>query len=117
MSKRSYKKLQNRLYREIKRRIIAEQKIQSPAKIITCERKIDTFRAEYRIPSWLAANEEYLKMEVVSRIANKLYEEGYFEFHWFGQENDLPVADHSWIEARLHVVKPLNDWGDETSEP
>ena len=117
MSKKSYKQLQNRLYREIKRRIIAEQQIAMPIKFTACERQIDTFKAEYRIPNWLAGNEEYLKMEVVNRIVIKLCEEGYFEFHWHGQEHDFPIGDYSWIDARLHVVRPWHEWGDETSEP
>lgn len=117
MSKKSYKQLQNRLYREIKRRIVAEQQISMPIKFTACDRKIDTFKAEYRIPSWFATREEYLKMEVVRRIVIKLYEEGYFEFHWHGQENDFPIGDYSWIDARLHVVRPWREWGDETSEP
>ena len=114
MSKRSYKRLQNRLYREIKRRIIAEQQIAMPVKFTSCDRMIDTFKADYRIPNWLAHNEEYPKMEVVERIMKKLYEEGYFEFRCYGNEKDLPIQEYSLIEARLHVVKPWHEWGDAT---
>ena len=117
MSKKSYKQLQNRLYREIKRRIIAEQQISMPIKFTACDRQIDTVKAEYRIPNWLAGNEDFMKTEVVCQIINKLREEGYFEFHWHGQEPDSPVVDHSWIDARLHVVRPWHEWSDELSEP
>ena len=46
MSKKSYKQLQNRLYREIKRRIIAEQAARVQLKLAAYDRKIEILKVK-----------------------------------------------------------------------
>ena len=53
MSKKSYKRNQNRLYREIKRRIIAEQQLLRPVTFAKCERKIETLKVRNMVPEYM----------------------------------------------------------------
>lgn len=63
MSKKSYKQLQNRLYREIKRRIVAEQAARVPLNLTAYDRKIDILKVKQIITCG-----EILPDEVVKRL-------------------------------------------------
>lgn len=113
MSKKSYKRNQNRLYREIKRRIIAEKQLAMPRKYaITYERKIDTLAAKHTLPMLSAEsadiNEqiEYIKHKLAGSIAKQLVEDGYIEFYTSNYETDDAIWPAAEIKARLYVVKP-----------
>lgn len=106
MSKKSYKQLQNRLYREIKRRIMAEQAAKFPVPVIEIHRGIETLAIRNIVPNYLAREIEFVKTDMANQIARKLVAEGFVEF--FSSENKYaPIADSTEIEARIHVVKPM----------
>lgn len=115
MSKKSYKRNQNRLYREIKRRIIAEQATKFPVPVIEVHRDVETLAIKSIIPNYLVSEIEFVKMDMANKIARKLVAEGFVEF--FSRENKYePIADTAEIEARIMVVKPSQErsvkWGD-----
>lgn len=110
MSKKSYKRNQNRLYREIKRRIIAEQALKLPAPVIEIHRDIETIAIKHIVHTRLLNKIEFVKMEMANRLARKLVAEGFVEF--FISENKYePIADVAEIEARICVIKSVQkDW-------
>ena len=108
MSKKSYKRNQNRLYREIKRRIIAEQALKFPVPIIEIHRDIKTLAIKNIIRNRLVHDVEFVKMEMANELARKLVAEGFVEF--FSREYKYePIADGTEIEARICVAKPLRE--------
>lgn len=108
MSKKSYKRNQNRLYREIKRRIIAEQAALMPVPVIEIHRDIKTLAIKNIIHSRLVHDVEFVKTEMANKLARKLVDEGFVEF--FSSENkDAPIADVTEIKARICVVKPTQE--------
>ena len=105
MSKKSYKRNQNRLYREIKRRIIAEQAAKFPVPVIEISRGIETLAIRNIVPNYLFREIEFIKTDMANKIARKLVAEGFVEF--FSSENKYdPIKDVTEIEARVRVVKP-----------
>ena len=112
MSKKSYKRNQNRLYREIKRRIIAEQKIQDRIKLIKCERKIETLKVNQIVPYHLEDHLEIIKQDMAKQIARHLIDNGYiiFNIHKYDYHlaEDEIVTNVKVIEAILDVVTPIN---------
>ncbi len=108
MSKKSYKRNQNRLYREIKRRIIAEQAAMFPVPVIEIHKDIETLAIRNIVPNYLARKIEFVKTDMANKIARKLVAEGFVEF--FSRENKYePIADATEIEARIYVVKPKQE--------
>ena len=108
MSKKSYKRNQNRLYREIKRRIIAEQALKFPVPVIEIHRDIETLAIKHIVLTRHLNEIEFVKMEMANRLARKLVAEGFVEF--FSRENKYePMADVAEIEARICVVKPMQE--------
>lgn len=108
MSKKSYKRNQNRLYREIKRRIIAEQVAKLPVPVIEIHRDIETLAIRNIVPNRLVNEIEFVKTEMANKLARKLVAEGFVEF--FSRENKYePIADTREIEARICVVKPMHE--------
>ena len=105
MGKKSYKQLQNRLYREIKRRIIAEQSARVQLKLTVYDRKIDVIKARQLIDCGEMLPDEFVKKELVRIIANKLYEEGYIEFYNTGPWHFEPIYGKAVVEARINVSK------------
>ncbi len=114
MNKKTYKKIQNRLYREIKHRIEAEQKAAAmaatklPRAITQTDyRNIETIAVKCRIPADLPLRDnrvvEFMERKMASEIARKLYEAGYIKFQ---NRQDPVVPDLTRIEARLDVLKP-----------
>ena len=112
MSKKSYKRNQNRLYREIKRRIIAEQALKFPVKfpdpVIEIHRDIETLTIRNIVPNYLVRKIEFVKTDMANKLARKLVAEGFVEF--LSKENNYePLADVTEIEARICVVKPMQE--------
>lgn len=111
MSKKSYKKLQNRLYREIKRRIIAEKRPLAFTRTIykPINPEIDTLKIERIIPPFDVSEEnnqklaEFIKQDLARQITNELLANGYFLF-----ESGLdPITGAGKIRCRLRVCKPI----------
>lgn len=112
MSKKSYKQLQNRLYREIKRRKIAEM-LSNRAFTAHIERpKIETLKFDKIIPLSVLndCSEEgimtYVKTDVARSMCNKLIADGYITFET--QENLFPepILDVVKVRATLRVCLP-----------
>lgn len=107
MSNKSYKRHQNRLYREIHRRILAENMILKPMTVSVCERKIETLKIKSIIPNYMLEQIELVKTDMARRISNKLIADGYVEFRSRELYKDTPIMDTTEIEARLDVVRPM----------
>lgn len=111
MKKKTYKQMQNRLYREIKRRIEAEKRIMIPLEIRTDGRQIDTIKIRNMVPCRMCTrdNDHIVKSIMVNKIATKLLADEYIVF--YSHENHYePITDVMEIEARLDVVKPKEIW-------
>ena len=115
MSKKSYKRNQNRLYREIKRRIIAEQRLLKPVRFARCERKIETLKIRNIIPEYIENTKEFIKhaeSDMARQITQKLISDGYLKFNYYGDyipiAEDEEAMDVEEIEAVLNVVQPWN---------
>lgn len=117
MSKKSYKRNQNRLYREIKRRILAEKLherlIITQPKMIRVNQDIETLKVRNIIPDYIEQTKEYLeyvKSNMAKQITQKLIADGYLKFNYDGRyiqiTEDEEVMDIKEIEAMLNVVKP-----------
>ncbi len=109
MSKKSYKRNQNRLYREIKRRIIAEHALKFPAPVIKIHRDIETLAIRNIVPNHLVREIDFVKTDMANKIARKLVDEGFVEF--YSSENKYAqMPDAVEIEARIYVAKPTQEW-------
>ena len=111
MKKKTYKQMQNRLYREIKRRIIAEKAIMIPIEVRTDGRQIDTIKIRNMIPYRMCAkgSDHIVKSIMANKIATKLLADQYIMF--YSHENNYePITDVMEIEARIDVVKPRDMW-------
>ena len=108
MSKKSYKRNQNRLYREIKRRIIAEQVLKFPVPIVQIHRDIETLAIRNIVPNRIVNEIEFVKMKMANKLAKKLVAEGFVEF-FSGENKYEPIEDTTEIEARICVVKPIQE--------
>ena len=115
MSKKSYKRNQNRLYREIKRRIIAEQKLLRPVAIAKCDRKIETLKVINIVPEYMGQTKEvieYIKNDMARQMTRRLIDTGYVQYKHFGNyqrvADDEEVMDIKEVEATLNVVRPWN---------
>lgn len=113
MSKKSYKRNQNRLYREIKRRIIAEHRLLRPVTVAKCERKIETLKVINIVPEYMEQTKEvieYIKNDMARQMIRRLIDNGYVQYKYFGEyqriADDEEVKDVKEIEAILNVVKP-----------
>ena len=106
MSKKSYKRNQNRLYREIKRRITAEQRILKPVQFAVCKRSVETIKIKKMVPNYMIEHEEYVKQDMANQIMHTLIEDGFIVFHSRGFSKDFPVENIAEIEATLNVVRP-----------
>ncbi len=106
MSKKSYKQLQNRLYREIKRRIVAEQAARVPLNLTVYNRKIDILKVKQIITCGEILPDKVVKKELVRMIADKLYEGGYIEFYYNTAPAVFdPICGNMVVEARINVSK------------
>ncbi len=108
MKKKTYKQMQNRLYREIKRRIIAEQTLLFPIPIIERnDSRIETLAINNIVPKFLAQQTEFVKTDMANKIARKLVADGFVEFCSSSEPFYSPIEDVVEIRARVKVVKPL----------
>ena len=109
MSKKSYKRHQNRLYREFKRRIIAEQAMMLPVPVNIEHRNFDTLAVRHlvnkrMIPPNTTEYTEYIKRDMAHQLADKLKDEGYITY--FTKEGpDEPIFDNAEIEAQIMVAR------------
>lgn len=106
MSKKSYKKLQNRLYREIKHRMALEHI--KPIKIIYEDRHIDTLAIESAIPlshmQYIDDCEDHIKREMAYKLGNKLYEDKYITYQTSINADEL-TGPIKIIRAKIGVAK------------
>ena len=116
MSKKSYKRNQNRLYREIKRRIIAEDRLLKPIRFVKCDRTIETIKTRSILPDYIEQTKEYIefvKSDMTKQIVKKLVEDGYVKFNYSGNyhriADDEEVMHISEMEARICVAKPMHE--------
>lgn len=103
MKKRTYKRLKNRLYREIKARQQAEFLLRKPIKYDVINLKIDTICARHIVNQRQLSEDpvyykEYEEREMLHQIAKKLRESGYIKSSMFEDRGDLVM------EQRLDVV-------------
>ena len=111
MKKKTYKQMQNRLYREIKRRMILEQWIVFTPKFKTEERKIQTFGISKKIdrniipPDDDGSFAKMIKRDMVHELSDKMLENGYFSFLQ-REEPGGPIVDYTEIMVRVDVVEP-----------
>ena len=108
MSKKSYKRNQNRLYREIKRRIIAEQVLKFPVPIVKVDRDIETLAIKNIVPNRFISEIEFVKMDMANKIARKLIAEGFIEFST-DTNKYAPIADVTEIKAKICVARPMRE--------
>ena len=103
--------MQNRLYREIKRRIEAEKRIKIPLELRTDGRQIDTIKIRNMIPCRMCTkdNGHMVKSIMANKIAARLLADQYIVFHSL-EDNYVLITDTIEIEARLDVVKPKEIW-------
>ena len=98
MSKKSYKRMQNRLYREIKARMIAEKKL---------HRQIDTLRVKrgYVAPAnYEERMDAFNKQQLARELVTRLLEGGYIAFRTKAVEYSGCLMAET--EAELDVLKP-----------
>ena len=107
MKKKTYKQMQNRLYREIKRRIEAEKRIMIPMEVRTDGRQIDTIAVRNMVPCRVCTKDKivFVKSIMANKIATKLLADQYITFCSY-ENHYAPAIDTIEIEARLDVVKP-----------
>lgn len=109
MKKRTYKQMQNRLYREIKRRMIAEQAMMFPVPVHIEHRNFDTLAVRHlvnkrMIPPNTTEYTEYIKRDMAHQLADKLKDEGYITYFTREGPDDM-IFDNAEIEARIKVVR------------
>lgn len=109
MKKRTYKQMQNRLYREIKRRMIAEQALMFPVPVHIERRNFDTLAVRHlinkrMIPPNTTEYTEYIKRDMAHQLADKLKDEGYITY-FIREEPDGSINDYGEIEARIMVAR------------
>lgn len=108
MKKKTYKQMQNRLYREIKRRIIAEQVSKFLVPVIERnDARIETLEIRNIVPKFLAQQTEFVKTDMANKIASKLVANGFVEFYSSSGPFYSPMENVMEIRARVKVVKPL----------
>ena len=106
MKKKSYKQMQNRLYREIKRRMIAETAMKFPVPVHIEHRNFDTLAVRHYVNKNMVPPEytEYIKRNMAHQLADKLMDEGYIKY--CTRESPCePILDNVEIEARIMVVR------------
>lgn len=107
MSKKSYKRLQNRLYREIKRRIEAEKlsnRVCFPSKTVN----VETLTCRQVIPEKMrvALPTEYIKSEMARRLSVQLLAQNLIRFTERTEMYDSINMQMTEISAYLKVLRP-----------
>lgn len=109
MKKKTYKQMQNRLYREIKRRMMLEQALKIPVPVHIEHSNFDTLAIRHlvdkrMIPQNTTEYTEYIKRDMANQMADKLMEEGYISYYTIEEPHE-PIFDYAEIEARIRVVR------------
>ena len=113
MSKKSYKRNQNRLYREIKRRLIIEQQLaKCKIPINVTQSKLVRFEVDhiiYKHEFWgshfdIDEAKKQITKSLAYRLADKLLEDQYVTI----LIADEPYDDCVRLKARINVVKEDN---------
>ena len=99
--------MQNRLYREIRRRMLLEHAIAHPSEIKAEQRTIETVAVRMNFPIEIARDgvEEQVKREMAYAIVRKLSECDYIVYYTRDNKYMQPI-DRFELEARLDVVRP-----------
>lgn len=112
MKKKTYKRMKNRLYREIKRRMDLEHRLAFPPKVCVERRKVETLQVRQLIPNnripgeYIEEFERNVKRDMAGKIADKLLEDGYICFMTAENGAD-PIWGSREVRARLDVVRPM----------
>lgn len=106
MSKKSYKKLQNRLYREIKRRLLAEQ---TRVQYTVYPDKIETLRTIHAFLGGADINLDELKMLAARKLCDGLINSPYISFKVYDTPMLNLYPDAIEIEAAIHVCRSKDD--------
>ena len=113
MSKKSFKQLQNRLYREIKRRIQAESMPKIHNRIGVTHRPIDRLAYTTSMPLCGVDEQEtqeiakYLvKTEIAKTLANELITNQYVKYENY-VEPDAYGQDILYVRCSIDVCKPM----------
>ena len=112
MKKKTYKQMKNRLYREIKRRMMFEQVSKFPVPVHVEHRNFDVLAIRQTIDKRMIPPnyDEYSKMiqrDMAYKMADKLMDEGYI-CYYTSEDPSYPFYEYGEIEARLEVAKPRN---------
>lgn len=106
MSKKSYKKLQNRLYREIKRRLIAEQmRVQYTVYPV----KVETLKTVQVFLRDVDINLDEVKMLAARKLCEGLINSPYISFKVHDTPTLNAYPDAIEIEAMIHVCRLKDD--------
>ena len=111
MSKKSYKRMQNRLYREIKARMIAEKKLDLPVQFLPVRetRHVVTLKVSRGHTERAGiSNDEYMNYEkeaIARMFGERLLKDGYIDFHTEYIEEGM--YQEVRIDATLDVVRPM----------
>ena len=109
MSKKSYKNLRNRLYREIKQRLLAEHRYNKPLKFTTYTKPVHEIKLREIV--YHDEDEYFVKQMMANKIAEALMDGGYIDFHSkhlhdeFGYKDGMPRE----YVATLLVVQPISE--------
>ena len=109
MKKRTYKQMQNRLYREIKRRMMLEQASKFPVPVHVEHCNFDVLAIRHSIDKRTIPPDcdEYSKIiqhDMAHKLADKLMDEGYIRYYT-REDPSCPFYDYEEIEARIRAVK------------
>lgn len=100
MSKKGYRQLKNRLYREIKRRMILERELRQPFKFNVEKKRIRKLLAAFRITEEMADDIEYVKRrqeDAAAQLGIEMLEMGCIEV-----ETSIVFPERT-VESRLRV--------------
>lgn len=100
MSKKGYRQLKNRLYRETKRRMILERDLRRPLKFDVEKKRTRKLLAAFRIPEEMADDIEYVKRrqeDAAAQLGIELLKMGCIEV-----ETSIVFPERT-LESRLRV--------------
>ena len=78
-----------------------------PIHVLTIHRDIETLAVRSLVPNYLVDEIEFVKIDMVNKLATKLVAEGFVQFS--NNKNKEPIADTTEIKAKIFVVKPWQE--------
>lgn len=78
-----------------------------PVPVVTIHRDIETLVVRNLVPNYLVDEIEFVKIDMVNKLVEKLIAEGFVKFS--NNKNKGPIADTTEIEVKIFVVKPLQE--------